>query len=203
MVIVLAVAMVLPVLIAVLAEGMGSIDATVFAGTQAAASSVLLATLSTGIALPLAWGMGVAQKRYPHHRHLLMIIGLAAFVVPPAVIATGWFLAFRNFNTLPFIAILIAAMNALMSLPFILSVLAPAMERNAAQHDRLCQQLNLAGWNRFWLVDAPVLRAPLAQAGLMAFVLSMGDLTAVTLARRSGLGDLAETGAATNGALSV
>ena len=72
-------------------------------------------------------------------------------------------------------------MNALMSLPFVNQALAPALAQSAAAHDRLCLGLGLSGWNRFRLVDLPVLRRALGLAFLMAMVLSLGDLTAISL----------------------
>ena len=131
--------------------------------------------------------MGQAQIVSPKFRNSFVTLGLAGLIIPPAVIATGWFLAFRNFNSFAITVILIASLNALMALPFVLTILTPAQQRNAEQHDKLCQQLNLNGWNRLRLIDIPALRGPLSQATLMAFVLSMGDLTAVTLLGSQGL----------------
>jgi thiamine transport system permease protein len=178
--------LVLPVLIAIAAQGLVYINLN-GALLQALTTSIGLATLSCMIALPLAWGLGEVQRSLPRFRSTIVALGLAAFIVPPAVIATGWFLAFRSVNTLALTIFLIAGLNALMALPFILSVLTPAQARNFEQHDKLCQQLNLRGWTRLRLIDIPSMRAPLAQAALMAFVLSMGDLTAVTLLGSKGL----------------
>ncbi len=50
-----------------------------------------------------------------------------------------------------------------------------------AQHDRLCASLDITGLRRLLLIDLPVLRRPLGLAAAMAFVLSLGDLTAITL----------------------
>jgi thiamine transport system permease protein len=181
-----AIILIIPVLAAIVAQGLAHInfDASLL---RAFATSITLATLSGFIAMPLAWGMGKAQRARPEFRVSLVALGLAGFIVPPAVIATGWFLAFRSVNSFAVAIILIAALNALMALPFLLTVLAPAQERNALQHDRLCQQLDVSGWNRLRLVDVPALRGPLSQATMMAFVLSMGDLTAVTLLGSQGL----------------
>jgi thiamine transport system permease protein len=178
--------LVLPVLIAIAVQGLAHINLN-GALLQALTTSIGLATLSCMIALPLAWGLGEAQRSLPRFRRTIVALGLAGFIVPPAVIATGWFLAFRSVNTLALTIFLIAGLNALMALPFILSVLTPAQHRNFEQHDKLCQQLNVQGWNRLRFIDIPSLRRPLAQAALMAFVLSMGDLTAVTLLGSKGL----------------
>jgi thiamine transport system permease protein len=74
-----------------------------------------------------------------------------------------------------------------MALPFVMTVLAPALERAAQQHNKLCAHLGIRGFNRLQYIDVPSLRGPIAQAILMTLVLSMGDLTAVTLLGTQGL----------------
>jgi len=68
-----------------------------------------------------------------------------------------------------------------MALPFTISVLAPAVRLAAAQNDKLCASLGLAGVARWRIVDWPVLAIPLGLAAAMAFIVSLGDLTAITL----------------------
>ena len=107
---------------------------------------------------------------------------LAAWIVPPAVLATGWFMTLIAHAGRPGVAVsLVVAMNALMALPFAYHTLAPALAQQAAAHDRLCLNLGIAGWTRFRVIDLPALRRPAALAGLMAFILSLGDLTAIAL----------------------
>lgn len=184
--ILVAALLVFPVLVAIAAQGVTHINYDT-ALLRAFVTSMTLATLSCTVALPVAWGLSAAQKSHPEYRTTFVTLGLAGFIVPPAVIATGWFLVFRNINSFTVTIILIASLNALMALPFLLTIMSPAQERNAQQYDKLCQQLHVSGWNRLRLVDIPALRGPLSQATLMAFVLSMGDLTAVTLLGSQGL----------------
>ena len=67
---------------------------------------------------------------------------LASWIVPPAVLATGWFIALhrRVRASAGLAACLVIAMNALMALPFACQTLAPAMAAAARRHDRLCAQ---------------------------------------------------------------
>jgi thiamine transport system permease protein len=179
--------LVVPVLCSIFVQGITHVEMQ-WQLAQALLTSLGLAVLTCCIAVPLAWGMAQAQLRWWRGHGLLTGLSLAGFIVPPAVISTGWFLAFRSFDGGLALAIaLIAMMNSLMALPFIMTVLAPAMERAAQQHDRLCAQLDIAGWNRFLRLDMPALRGPLAQTVLMTFVLSLGDLTALTLLGSQGL----------------
>jgi thiamine transport system permease protein len=98
------------------------------------------------------------------------------------VLATGWFvIASRLGAPLSAAPFMVVAMNSLMALPFALGVLAPALRLAAGQNDRLCASLGLSGWPRFRIIDLPVLKIPLGLAAAMAFIVSLGDLTAITL----------------------
>ena len=78
-------------------------------------------------------------------------------------------------------AFLVIAMNALMSLPFVARALLPALAQSAEAHDRLCLSLGLTGWHRFRLVELPVMKRAIGLALVMALILSLGDLTAISL----------------------
>ncbi len=179
--------LVMPPLFAVLYEGVASVSVDE-ALLRATLTSAAIACLSAALALGLAWGLSVAQVRQPRWRGSLSAIGLGGYLVPPAVLATGWFLAFRNIYGGPVLSIvLIASMNALMALPFLIALLPAAVQQSFIQHDRLCAALSVSGFNRLRLIDIPSTRSALAQCGLMAFVLSLGDLTATTLLGSQGL----------------
>ncbi len=149
---------------------------------QACATSIAIAAPAALISVSLSWSLA------RNINLVTQIASLAALIVPPAVLATGWFLALRRFDE-SFIIVMcsIVALNALMALPFSVSVLAPAFAQITQMHERLCAQLNIRGWNKLRFVELPMMRRPLAQALLMAFVLSLGDLTAVTLLGTQGL----------------
>ena len=107
---------------------------------------------------------------------------LASWIVPPAVLATGWFITFISYAGMGGLAaFLVIAMNALMSLPFVHQALFPALVQSADTHDRLCASLGLRGWDRFRLIDIPALKRPIGLALVMALILSLGDLTAIAL----------------------
>jgi thiamine transport system permease protein len=179
--------LVVPILLSVLVQGLFQVQ---ISNTllRATLTSLGIASVSCVVVLPLAWLLANAQLRLSQHRGLLSTLSLASYITPPAVLATGWFLAVRPLNSGPLLAIfMIAMMNALMALPFLLSVLAPAIEHAARQHDRLCAQLDVRGWNRLTKIELPALRSPLAHAAMLAAVLSVGDLTAITLLGSQGL----------------
>jgi thiamine transport system permease protein len=169
---------VLPPLMAILISGLPAIsaDGALF---QAAGFSVLIGSLSSLISVGLAWSLV---------RNHVKIISVAGLIVPPAVLATGWFLAVQSFgSSLPLTIFLVVALNSLMALPFAVAILAEGFGGLGPQHEKLCAQLGLQGWDRFWQIDLPALKPAVLQALLMSFILSLGDLTAVTLLGSQGL----------------
>jgi thiamine transport system permease protein len=74
-----------------------------------------------------------------------------------------------------------ALVNAVMSLPFALRVVGPALTQVEATHGRLADSLGLRGWGRLRWVILPRLRRPLGFAAGLAAALSMGDLGVIAL----------------------
>ncbi len=146
-------------------------------------TSLALAGGAAILSLLLAWPLANAAARGSRAlTRLLNTVALLAFIVPPAVLATGWFVLALKVGDPPHLApILVIVMNALMALPFGLSILAPAVSQSAAQHDRLCAGLGLSGFARLRLIDLPVLAKPLGLAAALSFAISLGDLTAISL----------------------
>lgn len=174
----IAVLFIIPPIIALIVSGLPYLNFNLQACVTSVAIAFPAAMISVGFAWALARNRSVTSQ----------LAALASLIVPPAVLATGWFLALRRFDESFSVVILsIIALNALMALPFAVSVLAPAFAQISQMHERLCAQLNITGWNKLQLIDLPMMRRPLAQALLMAFVLSLGDLTAVTLLGTQGL----------------
>ncbi|MDE2385896.1 MAG: thiamine/thiamine pyrophosphate ABC transporter permease ThiP [Alphaproteobacteria bacterium] len=167
--------LVLPVLLAVLASGLQGLHFT--APTwQALGTSLALGLASAVIALLLAWPLARADDAASH------LISLAAMILPPAVMATGWFILLRGLpDSWALSFALIVALNSLMALPFAAATLTAGFRKITPVHERLASQLGLQGLARLRIVELPVLRPHLAQALLMAMVNSLGDLTAITL----------------------
>lgn len=185
--VIVATLLVLPPLAALVVSGVQAIDLRPLL-FQALGTSVLIATLSAAINLLLAWPLVLLQVRLTRGRWLIVAVSLAGLILPPAVLATGWFVLLRGLITTPASSvILISCLNALMALPFSTTILGASMAAQLLPQDRLCAQLGLSGWQRFKLIDAPVLTRPILQALLVAFVLSFGDLTAILLLGSQGL----------------
>lgn len=110
--------------------------------------------------------------------------GMSSLVllVPPVVLGTGWFLLLRPFGDVArFAPALVAAINMLMALPFVVRVLAPAMQLHHKRTGRLTASLGISGWAKLWRIDRPALTKPLLVGLSFAMALSLGDLGAVAL----------------------
>ena len=173
--------LVVPPLLAVLASGVAGFEWNASLPI-AALTSLFLALCAAFLCLALAWPIGRRDNA------TMRVVALLGLIVPPAVLATGWFVAFKGWEGGIVQAVsMIIVLNALMALPFAVSTLAPSLARLSVDHDRLCDQLGLTGFTRLRVIDVPAMQRPLFQALLFAFVLSLGDLTAVTLLGTQGL----------------
>jgi thiamine transport system permease protein len=102
--------------------------------------------------------------------------------MPGIVLATGFFLLFNATIGLPDSAEgLVIFTNALIAIPYALKVLENPMRDVAERYGRLCDSLDIHGWNRLRLIELRALKRPLAQALAFACVLSIGDFGVVAL----------------------
>ena len=172
---------VLPPLLALVESGLTQIQISSQV-LNALGFSLEIGFFSASFAALLAWNIAQQSDRFSQG------LALSALIVPPAVMATGWFILMRDLSDSKFVVIAtIIALNSLMALPFVVSILAPAFERNKKKHDRLCAQLALSGLQKLGHIDLPLMARPLVQSFLLAFILSIGDLTAITLLGNQGI----------------
>jgi thiamine transport system permease protein len=156
---------------------------------RAIATSAAIAAASAILSVAAAWSLAAAareNRRNPGASRLFAsvsgIAGNLILVAPPVVLAAGWFILLHRLAATETLApVMVITINALMALPFALRILAPAIARAHADHDRLCASLGLTGWPRFRLIDLPVLKRPLALALAFAAALSIGDLGVIAL----------------------
>ncbi len=115
-------------------------------------------------------------------RLTLETIASLVLVVPPIVVGAGWFLALRQvtdiFAAAPYVVV---ATNAAMAVPFVVRIVAPALQAEAATTGKLADGLGLVGLTRLRFVDWPAMRPPLALAFAFALAISLGDLGAIAL----------------------
>jgi thiamine transport system permease protein len=145
-------------------------------------TSLALGASSAALAFVLIWPLASQAARSGRWQRWAGLAVLASWLIPPAVIATGWFILLVARADMAGLAPgLVIVMNAMMTLPFVYQTLAPAVAQQADAHDRLCASLGISGWNRFRLIDVSALKRPIGLALVMAFILAMGDLTAISL----------------------
>jgi len=180
-VVLLALLLLVPPLLALIGAGLFHINLSALL-LRALATSLGLGMASAALAFVIVWPLAVLAVRSGTWRKVASIAVLASWIVPPAALATGWFITLiAQAGMTGLAAFLVIAMNALMALPFVSRVLMPALAQSADAHDRLCLSLGLEGWNRFRLVELPVMKRAIGLSLVMALILSLGDLTAISL----------------------
>ncbi len=157
---------------------------------KAALTSMALAFVSATLAAALSLALAMARRalalsRTGRRRFLEFLTDSGAgfvLVVPPIVIGAGWFLVLRRLGDVFAAApVMVAAVNAVMAMPFAVRAVRPAYDAASERHERLAAQLGIAGWTRFRLIDWPALKRPLATAFAFAMALSLGDLGVIAL----------------------
>ncbi|WP_313531554.1 thiamine/thiamine pyrophosphate ABC transporter permease [Shinella sp.] len=152
--------------------------------------------LSLAIALPIVLvprlaetgGAGLATRLMAR---ALPATGSLILLVPPVVVATGWFLMLRTFGeTGRFAPVIITIINALMALPFVVRVLEPAYSTHLTRTARLALSLGVTGMHRLRWIDWPALKKPFLTAFAFAMALSLGDLSAVAIFGAEGFATL-------------
>ena len=160
------------------------------------AISFASASLSLSIALPIvlvprlseAGEAGVATRLMGR---TLAAVGSLILLVPPVVVATGWFLVLRTFGeTGRFAPAVITVINALMALPFVTRVLEPAYRTHLSRTARLALSLGVTGMHRLRWIDWQALKKPFFTAFAFAMALSLGDLGAVAIFGAEGFATL-------------
>ena len=178
-IIVLGLAILVPPIAAVVLSGLAHLH---FGANVAMATltSLAIAVCAATLSMCVCWPLAQAAARRRAWSKISALAAVAGLIMPPAVLATGWFLLLTRFPALAVPApLLVIAMSTLMALPFVYNALAAAVADSARQHDRLCASLGISGAARFMRIDLPSLRRPLGFSFLMAAIVSLGDLTAI------------------------
>lgn len=148
----------------------------------AAVTSLSVALASTCLVVTASLAIGLSATRLGQWGRYLEGAGLLAVAASPLVIGTGLFLMIFPLADPSRLALPVTALvNALMTLPFALRALVPAIRTAEADYGRLADSLGLAGIARLHLVILPRIRKPLGFAAGLAAALSMGDLGVVAL----------------------
>lgn len=188
--IILLVLFLLPPLLMVLFSGLNSELITVFSSSDfwlalvnsliVALGAAVLAMMFGIILMHTTRALRLKQKRLWADK--LDLIGTMILVTPGLVISTGLFLLLRNMTDVFSIAIwIVVVVNALMALPYVIKTLAQPLLHIAQQYQLLSASLGLYGFTRFRVIEWRALRKPMAHAFAIAFIMSIGDLSAIAL----------------------
>ena len=171
---------VVPVLVVILWRGLENFHLTTLTW-RALATSIGLGFASATLTMAVGWTLAKATDL------LSRLLSLSGLIMPPAVLATGWFLLLHRLgDSLILTALFIIALNSLMALPYVVAALRGS-QRRLAPLQILQTQLGISGWAALRVIEWPLLRGAATQAFLVALVLSLGDLTAITLLGSGGI----------------
>ena len=103
--------------------------------------------------------------------------------IPSLIMGLGFFLLSQKYEA-PLVVwstIALLTANVLMSLPFALAVLAPAMQKTAQRYDKLVFSLNLSTVQRWVYCEYPYLKSSIGYVLALSFCFSLGDLGIIAL----------------------
>ncbi len=128
------------------------------------------------MALPLATALARSEAGWTHFAAALPI------AVSSLVLGLGAFIVLRSWvDPASVVLPLTALVNAVMSLPFVLRSVVPALRQIEGHHGRLAVSLGMGRWDWVRLVLLPRLRRPLGFGAGLTAALSMGDLGVIAL----------------------
>jgi len=158
-------------------------------------TSLSLATVSSILTVIIALLLSNARRNFTLSTRLAnrpfakVLDGVIAFsgnlylAIPSLVLGLGFFLMYQKYDGSEIVwstAALLTA-NILMSLPFALSVLTPAMHKTAQRYDKLAFSLGLSKVQRWFYVEYPYIKSSLGYVFALAFCFSLGDLGIIAL----------------------
>lgn len=139
---------------------------------SAVTTSLLVAAVTTAIALALGWPAARAIARAPRTRRLVVLGVLALpLLVPPYAIGTGlvtWLLRLGWVDTVPGLV----AAHLVPVLPYVVLVLVPAFDDHLHGLEEAAAVLGADARRRRWTVTVPTTARTTALAALVGFVVS-------------------------------
>jgi len=114
---------------------------------------------------------------------IISFSGNLYLAIPSLILGLGFFLLSQRYEAplAVWSTIALLTANILMSLPFALSVLTPAMQKTAQRYDKLIFSLNLSKFQRWIYCEYPYLKSSLGYVFALSFCFSLGDLGIIAL----------------------
>ena len=185
-------------LVVIVVDGIGADFGRIFQAPlfiKSFVTSISLATVSSILTVIIAVALSHTRRNLSLGTRLgtkpfaKLLDGIIAFsgnlylAMPSLVMGLGFFLLYQKTEGSEVVwatAALLTA-NVLMSLPFALSVLTPAMHKTAQRYDKLAFSLGLTKLQRWMYVEYPYLKSSLGYVFALAFCFSLGDLGIIAL----------------------
>ena len=114
---------------------------------------------------------------------MIAFSGNLYLAIPSLVLGLGFFLMYQKYDgsEIFWATVALLSANVLMSLPFALSVLTPAMHKTAQRYDKLAFSLGLTKLQRWVYIEYPYIKSTLGYIFALAFCFSLGDLGIIAL----------------------
>ena len=189
-VIMIALLLLLPPLIAIIIDGLNRRVWKVLQQSalwQATFTSLFIAIcaglLAVTLTMMLLWSSRELRlRRAVKWGQTMELSGLLILAMPGIVLATGFFILFNETIGIPQSPYaLVILTNALLAIPYALKVLENPMRDLAERYNPLCHSLAISGWRRLRIIELRALKKPIAQALAFASVISIGDFGVVAL----------------------
>lgn len=169
----------IPVLLELVKKGtlVNPIKNTFFISISSAILTIALATglIVTGKVLKIR-----LKKNY--YGSLIESFSMMPIIFPPILLGTGIFILLKNYiNIFEYSIFVVIIINSLMALPFVISILSPAIIKVSEEYDKLCRSIGLKGLERFRYIEWQGIRKALSFSIAIAITLSAGDLSAIAL----------------------
>lgn len=137
-------------------------------------NSLLVALISTAIALPLATAMAYAFARFNTGGSALRLGVLASQMLPPIVIVLPLFGVFLFAGLLQSHAALVIS-HLTIALPFLTWILVSFFEGDVARLEEAARVDGATRWQAFRFIAVPVAAPGILAAGLLGFILSWNE----------------------------
>lgn len=185
-----AIAFVLSPLLAMLVDAINGPVLEVLQDTKlwrATIFSLFIGLVAASFSLFLAWFLLNASaeasiKNKTFLSQSMLLSGSIIFVMPPLVVGTGLFILLSNYiNVFDWAIAIVIFINGLMGLPFIIRTLGPAIRQNKIKYNKLSISLGMSAWQRFKIIDMPLLRKPIGLSAALVTTIAIGDLGVIAL----------------------
>ena len=142
-----------------------------------AVSSALLTTL---LALTFSVWLRTLRGKNKFYATFIETLSLFNLIVPPTILSTLLFLLLRPVvDDVLWGLLAVIFINSIMSLPFALRALLHASEEVQLKYHQLCATIGFTRWQRWRIIEIPLLRKNIAHALAISAVLSLGDFAAI------------------------